>query len=172
MQRMYIKTLLKNPWFISLTSGIILILTGYIINPIRLFFEKKLQCLFTQRVEIKLWLLIILLSFLIILIVLNAKKVFNRKPKYLDYRKDIFFELNWQWSYGKKDKKYFISNLSAYCPNHEIELIENYAGGIYECPYEACDYNVDYEAVQYYYTRVEKIIENKIGKEKRYTIHY
>src|SRR5690606_25326065 len=46
-------------------------------------------------------------------------------PDYINYNKDVFKNWIWRWEWKLKSGDWTITNLTAYCPKDDVQLIDN-----------------------------------------------
>lgn len=174
------KEWMKSPWTISIGTAIF----SFILTMIYDYLKSKpvfstimgILLNFCNGIisflnfNIKVWWLLIVISAIIAIIylVIILKKEEALKPDFYNYEEDKFRILrwSWDWKFNYSKKMWFISDLTAHCPNCDTPLIEYkniYEQG-FECP--RCDYKTrDFQCEEPY--KIERIILDNIEKERR-----
>jgi hypothetical protein len=163
-----------NKWLKSSVFGIIIVsisasfiydkiknipLGTAIVDIFKLFFHALVR-VFTFGIP--LW------SILCLIILLFVYKVlFAKKPKHFQYTQDVFRGWIWKWKYFFNGSDWKISDLKAYCPICEIDLIDNSNRVTHNkyCP--KCRRNFSNDDDKYEYEReTEILINHKIERNQ------
>ncbi|MDU1604713.1 MAG: hypothetical protein E6845_17285 [Clostridium sp.] len=173
------KKWIKSPWAISIGTAIFsfILTTIYDYSKSKPVFSTIIGILLSiwnsiiwvLNFNIKVWWLIIVISVAIVIIyvVIILKKEEIIEPDFCDYKEDKFriWRWSWEWKFNYSKKSWFISNLTAHCPNCDTSLIDYnniYEQG-FECP--RCDYKSDFKCEEPY--KIERIILDNIEKMRR-----
>jgi hypothetical protein len=174
------KRWMKSPWTISIGTAIFsfILTTIYDYSKSKPVFSTIIGILLSiwnaiiliLNFNIKVWCLIIVISVVIIIIylVIILKKEEILKPDFCNYREDKFriWRWSWDWKFNYSKKSWFVSDLTAHCPNCNTSLIEYksiYDRG-FECP--RCDYKArNFQGEEPY--KIERIILDNIERDRR-----
>lgn len=169
------KKWMKSPWAISIGTAIFsfILTTIYDYSKSKPVFSTIMGILLSiwngmilvLNFNIKVWWLIIVISVTILVIILKKKEII--KPDFCNYKEDKFriWRWSWEWKFNYSEKVWFISNLTAHCPNCDTSLIEYnniYEQGV-ECP--RCNYKSDFQCEEPY--KIERVILDNIEKMRR-----
>lgn len=157
---------LKAPWTISIGTLLLTILYDYFKSkPILSTIWQLLKIIGNFIVSflnfnLKVWWLIIIFIFVIIIIYLINKfqPKEDIKPDFYNYREDNFqgFRWTWKWDFNPYKGGWVISDLNAHCPKCDTRLID-----FSECP--RCDFII-FDKLESY--KIQHIILDNIERNK------
>lgn len=131
-----IKRFMKNPWVISIGSGLVILIATIIIDAVtaKQVFSTICQIITViwngmlafLNCEIKVWWLLIsfILLFLVLIVVLRRKKFPEHSNELIKYNEDYILGFKWRWTWEKDIYgEYYIYNLHPVCKNCNTPLV-------------------------------------------------
>jgi len=103
----------------------------------------------------------------VLYIIYTALKATNQTqtPDFINYKKDIFKNWIWRWDWKLTSNGWVITNLTAYCPKDDVQLINNgdFFRARFYCPKCNTEYG-EYRDPLEYSADAEVLIRDKINK--------
>lgn len=138
------KAFWKNPWTVSIGSGLVVLVITVIIdmitaekvfNTIRNIFSFALKVLLVfLNFELKMWWLLIGVAALIFVLWIfikykDSRHLVSDEPQYLEYKQDTLVGYKWKWTWRKNYfGEYSIEDLHPICMKCSTPLTYNYTG--------------------------------------------
>jgi hypothetical protein len=175
---MRIKNFLSTPWGISIGTTVFGVLFTLFVDYIRskpglstLKMIVSSVCTFFVSIlnyKLKLWWVIIaivvtLITFYLILRISEGKV---DSPTYTKYKSDTFkvWKWSWEWKQSSYDKRWQVSNLTAYCPKCGHSLLQSYDllyGYSFQCP--MCNF-YSRDETEEHPVKIERIIIDRVQR--------
>lgn len=158
---------MKNPWTISIGSGLILLVVTIIIDAVSAKQIFSTICSIFVAIwngivaflnfDVKVWCILLTVAVIIVALyialkIYNANQKPNTEDSYITYRQDYILGFKWRWSWGKDFMgKITIDDLYPVCPDCDTPLtLDN----------DACSYSRQLKCL-----RCGKIIYEKLPEE-------
>jgi hypothetical protein len=164
---------LKSPWIIAIGAAVAGSLASFVLDIVKdkpvfstiwswLVWSWNIIIAFLN-LDIKVWWLIIGIG-IIIFILWIIFNINGERPNFLNYQKGVLktWEWGWRWERDHFTKKWYVSDLHAYCPKCKTRLMESNSNNPDKCP--RCNFYVGFSCYSENKNEIQHLILDNIEK--------